>query len=121
MTKAEMKALALSAYSRAPESGKWEQAATLLKQAFVPKPRTPKVRKFRKGKCIYPFPTVVATFNDGHKVKMAFWSEIGLPLDWNRAKSVCKSAYANRHNQDAPHIASLIEINSGESPAMAAE
>ncbi len=113
MTKAEQKIMALNAYQEAEVSGDWSNAAKLLKQAFVPAPRNPKVRKFKKGKCIYPYPLALAKFADGHTIRMNFWSESGLVLDWQRAKGICESVYRNNTGNE-PRIVKLVELNSGE-------
>ena len=113
MTKVEQKRIALNAYQKAKATGQWERAAKLLKQAFVPAPRVPKVRKIRKGKCIYPFPCAVAKFSDGEIVRMMFWSQIGMPLDWGRAKKLCENGYHSRTGKN-PIIVNLSELHSGE-------
>lgn len=39
-------------------------------------------------KCRYPFPSVEATFADGHKQRLSIWSQEGRPFDWARAAAV---------------------------------
>ena len=73
----------------------WEHAANLL---YKVRRRARNVRGGCKGR--YPAPVAVATFANGRKISMSFWSQQGKPLDWKRAARVCISGYRCQYRID---------------------
>ena len=122
----EKKVAAFDAFKRAtarntPQA--WEDAARFFNDAYTrPKdPKAPKVRKFKRGKMVYPFPIAVAMFADSEVVEMGFWTERGLPLDFERAERICRIGASEvprgeaRTTSDLAH-SSLPEILPTRSP-----
>ena len=92
MTPLEKAEAAWAIATATPSATAWETAARAL---YKVRRRAKVVRS--KGKGRYPCPVAEATFANGRRISMSFWSQHGKPLDWDRAVRVCVSGYRCLH------------------------
>ena len=70
----------------------------------------PKTRRPAKGRGVWPPPVIETTFDDGRRVRMAVWQQLGQPLPTERAIAIAEGMYRDHVSPNVPEVTSCNDV-----------